>query len=106
MDKTEITPEDITPQFNNETEKELFSQAQDGLAADSFLNSATGRMVIDRSQEEVDKISLELINAKIEDVKDLQMKAKIAVQALAWIADVVAKGEMAHQQLKEMNDGK
>lgn len=102
MSENEITPDDITPQFDDEVEKSLFSQAQDGLAADNFMNSTVGRLVVEASQKRVNDISAELIKAKIEDVPELQIQARIAVEAIDWIVSAVAQGDLAYQQLQEI----
>jgi|TARA_R110002049_G_scaffold25294_4_gene88921 hypothetical protein len=104
MNKSEITPEDLTPEFQNDTEKRLFSKAQDGLTADSFLTSPVGRMVIERSQAEVNEISAKLLGADMDEIKELQIKARVAIEAVNWLVNVVENGELAHQQLEAMRN--
>lgn len=104
MGQESIDPEDITPEFKDEREEGLYSIAQAGMAAQSFLDSQTGRLVIDAAQKDVDAAAQALLTAKPEAVLGLQHKAMIAHKAIGWILDAINDGELAYQKLEEINN--
>jgi hypothetical protein len=94
-----------TPEFVDRIEKELFDRARKGMAAQTFLDSEMGRIVLDRMRDDVNKAMEALLVATgMEVVKKHQTKAAVAEQAVQWLIDVIAEGDEAYSQLQQNKD--
>lgn len=100
-----LSIDEVTPDFKNEREKQLFSDAQLGLAAQQFMDSQVGRLVTKRMNEVVQDCAYKMLDAtSFEDMKALQRRADIAEQSVKWIVEAITEGEMAFQQLSTDNE--
>ena len=82
----------------DENERLLYARAVLGEVADGFLKSDIGRYVIHRSLDETKEIILQFKAVDPNDaqaVQALQLKWRVAEQALVWIYEAVHAGKQA-----------
>lgn len=94
--------DELTPEFIDKREQSLFGLAQLGVQAQQFMESEIGRHVVDKMQKEIDECALKLLVTKdMESISELQTKALTARQAVEWLMEAIAEGDIAYQQLQE-----
>lgn len=84
--------------------KQLMDQAATGEAAKAFLQSGLGGYITQRANDEADDAMAALIEVDAANtlaVAVLQMKIRVATQAVAWLMEAISEGENALRQLHE-----
>lgn len=105
MTPSEVTDEILTPAFLSQAEQELYAEAVLGKDAVDFLNSELGRVLRGyalHQREEAKEALLKVPSWRKRKIQQLQFKAAVADQFLAFIRDAVVRGEMALQGLNQM----
>ena len=100
-----LAAEDTPTAFINEAERALFHEAKLGEDAKDFLDSPLGKLLKGRAILEIEDAQAALLTVEPEDVatiRKLQFKAAVARQFVSWLADAVANGDQAFEQLEEM----
>lgn len=84
--------------------KQLMESAAIGEAAKTFLQSGLGSHITQRASDEADAAMSALINVdptNAAQVAALQLRIRVATQAIAWLTEAMAEGENALRQLHE-----
>lgn len=84
--------------------KQLMEDAAIGEAAKSFMQSGLGSYLAKRANDEADEAMAQLVEvnaANTQEVAALQMKIRIATQAVGWLMQAISEGDNALRQLHE-----
>ena len=83
---------------------QLMEQAATGEAAKAFLQSGLGSYITQRANDEADDAMAALIEADPANptvIASLQMKIRVATQAVTWLVEAISEGDNAMRQLHE-----
>ncbi len=86
--------------------RELFTAVEMGLDAQAFLESRLGKYLVQRAEDERDEAMDELKGADSDSpklIRSLQNRIWRAEQFQYWIAELIQSGNLAEEQLKEMD---
>ena len=100
----QITAEDLTPDFLDKEEEALYSEFMLGQEAITFLNSDLGRLLRGMALQDEFEAATALLKVNPKDetaITKLQFKAKVAQQFTTYIQEVLGRGEVAEQSLRE-----
>ena len=109
MTPSEITEESLTPSFLSQEEQELYAEAVLGKDAIDFLNSDLGRVIRGYAiaqREEAKEALLKVPSWRKRKIQQLQFKAAVADQFLAFIREAIVRGEMAIHGLNQVRSYK
>jgi hypothetical protein len=102
-----IEPDHLTPQFLSEEEEKLFAQVMLKEEAIKFLNSDLGRVLMGFAEQERREAAEALLTTspwRKRRIQQLQFKAAVAGSFRGWVREVIAMGDVAHQNLLQMRD--
>lgn len=97
----------LTPAFLSNEEEALFAEALLGQEAIDFLNSDLGRVMRGyalQKREEAKEALLTTPAWRRRRIQTLQFQAAVADQFLAFVREVVVRGDVAHQGLIAMRN--
>ena len=109
MTHSEVTHETLTPAFLSQEEQELYAEAVLGKDAVDFLNSELGRVLRGYALQHIEEAKTALLTVptwRKRKIQQLQFKAAVAEQFLAFIREAVMRGETALQGLNQMRSYK
>jgi len=94
----------MTPDEARELKEELYEAAAKGLHFEEFLKSEPGREVIAAFDEELSRLTEELITG---GGNDLEIRSKIWLirRAKASLADVIIRGRKSYEIIEGREDG-
>lgn len=103
---------ELTPQFLNDEERELFAQAKLGDEAVAFLDSDLGRLLrgfaLQRRADARDALVAPEADPDTPEgrakIREARFQAAVADQFLTFVQEAVATGEVAFQALKQMRE--
>ena len=84
--------------------RELMESAALGEAARLFIQSELGGHLTKKAADEVEQALAELVDVDPNDAKAvgaIQLRIKIAKQAVVWLTDTMSEGQNAMRQLDE-----
>jgi len=102
-----IEQEHVTPKFLSDEEERLFAEVMLKEEAIKFLNSDLGKVLrgfAEQERREAAEALLKTAPWRKRRIQQLQFKAAVAGSFLTWIGEVLAMGDVAHQNLLQMRD--
>ena len=91
-------------EFINDAERLYFEEARFGETVRAFLASDVGRYLHGRASKQRYDALEALATAKPEDVVELQRSAAQGLAFMKWLAEAIANGDAAFQQLETYRD--
>ena len=104
MSENEELPEELTPEFVDQAERVLYTEAKIGEELDRFLTSDLGRMLCGMAEQDQREAAYSLLAVKpddIEAIKDLQLQALVAENFMNYLSEVRTRATTSEQQLME-----
>ena len=102
-----ISDAEITPQFLNKVEEELFAEVLLGDEAITFLNGDLGQVLRGYALQEIEEAKTQLLTCpwwRKRKIEKLQFKAAVAQQFLAFVQEALIRGQVAESNLKSMRN--
>lgn len=93
-------------EFVDDREREYFARARLGIDVETFLNSSTGRFLHGRARMEIEECKNDMLDCNPNSwlgrrkLTKLQQRAATARLFMAWCAEAIIDGRLAHKELE------